>query len=100
MMYHMMPYGGHCSAGLLLLALASGYAVLTLSNKQERPLDLLGRIIGGTILIVSVVGLLCTAVCGIRTAMACHSGGCPFGKHMAQCAAPTPETTAPDQAPR
>jgi len=59
---------------LLLLALAAGYAVLALSNKQERPLDMLGRLVGGLILIVSFIGLLCVAACSL----ACHWGRCPI----------------------
>jgi hypothetical protein len=57
---------------LLLLALAAGYAVLVVSNKQEKPLDTLGRIIGGLILIVSFAGLLFSAICLARY-------GCPYG---------------------
>ena len=69
-------------ASQLLIALAAGYAVLALSNKQERPLDALGRLIGGLILIVSFIGLICVAVCSIRCHWAaCHGGSamsCPY----------------------
>ena len=73
---------------VLLLCLAAGYGVLVLANRQERPLDKLGRFIGGVILLVSLVGLLCTAVCGFRYwRSGCFGGGafnCPFygGGHV------------------
>ncbi|OVE77293.1 hypothetical protein BVX98_03105 [bacterium F11] len=60
-------YGG-CVVGkvsILLLALAVGYWVLTVADKQKKPLDILGRIVGGIILFVSICGLLCNAICGI-----------------------------------
>ncbi len=54
----------HTAGPLLLVALAAGYWVLTLSQSQGRPLDLLGRILGGLILLVSVAGLICATVFG------------------------------------
>jgi hypothetical protein len=73
MMNPMMGGGGGSKVSMLLLALAAGYAVLVLANKQERPLDVLGRILGGLILVVSFVGLLCVAICRIGCRMgACH----------------------------
>lgn len=84
-------YGdGKCGGGgkiaFLLLTMAVGYGVLVLSQKQTRPLDVLGRIVGGIILVVSFVGLLCTAWCGSKrwcnkSAMCDYSGGkkvCPM----------------------
>jgi hypothetical protein len=71
--------GGKVS--LLLLALAAGYAVLVVSNKQERPLDVLGRIIGGLILGISFVGLLCVGFCSMR----CRTGA------MSGCSTVTPQ---------
>ena len=62
-------------ASLLLLSLAAGYGVTVLSKSQSRPLDALGRFVGGLILIVSFIGLLCTAVCGVRHMMGCMGGG-------------------------
>lgn len=72
MMNPMMGGGSGSKVSLLLMALAAGYAVLVLANKQERPLDVLGRILGGLILVVSFVGLLCVAVCKIG----CRMGSC------------------------
>ena len=57
---------------LLLLALAAGYAVLALSQRQERPLDVLGRLTGGLILLVTVAGLVGMTICGIG----CKMGRC------------------------
>lgn len=59
----------------LMVALAAGYGVLVLSVKQQRPLDVLGRFIGGVILVVSFIGLLCAAYAGIM----CHRGGSMCG---------------------
>ncbi len=68
---------------LLLLALAAGYAVLVISNKQERPLDVLGRVIGGLVLLGAVAGLVCAGICAMKCAkMSCDTGmmksGCPM----------------------
>jgi len=57
---------------LLLLALGVGYWVLTLSQKQGRPLNILGRVIGGIIMVVSFVGLLCVAVSRVAS---CYKSG-------------------------
>ena len=51
--------------GMLLVALGVGYWILTLADKQNAPLDILGRIIGSLILLVAVAGLICTAVFGV-----------------------------------
>ena len=52
---------------MLLLAMVGGYWVLTLSDKQNKPLDKLGRLVGGFILVVSFVGVICGIVCHIMT---------------------------------
>jgi len=61
--YH---YGkiGFAKVPLMLLALGVGYWVLTLSEKQKKPLDLFGRIIGGLIILVTLAGLICSAFFG------------------------------------
>jgi len=51
-------------SSLLLISLAVGYWVLTVSQNQSKALNLLGRILGALILIVSLGGLICSAVCG------------------------------------
>ena len=48
---------------LMLLTLAAGYGVLVLASRQERPLDKLGRLLGGLILLVSFIGSICTGWC-------------------------------------
>ena len=91
MMHPMMGMGGTGGkVSLLLMALAAGYAVLVLANKQGRPLDVLGRILGALILLVSSIGLVCMAACslkckmgscGPKSAAMCDSGpkkDCPF----------------------
>ena len=86
----MMPMYGS-SVGkvpLLLLALAAGYAVLVLSQRQERPLDVLGRFLGALILVVSFVGLLCVAWCSLGH---CRKNAemCSYGRNtMAPCKMP------------
>lgn len=73
---------------LLLMALAAGYAVLVLSQGQKRPLDALGRFIGAVILLVSFVGLLCVAWCGISHCRK-SAGMCSYMKNpSAPCAMP------------
>lgn len=83
---------GGVSAGvpaLLLLCLAAGYGVLVLSQYQTRPLDVIGRIIGGLVLIVSFIGLLCVAVCSFRCGSR-NAGMCPYYgmKKGSACAMP------------
>src|SRR5262245_57402670 len=83
----------------LLIALAAGYGVLVLSQGQPRPLDKLGRLIGGLILVVSFVALIAGAVCGVHCLITrgCASGaGCPMMSkkacHMTMDApSPTPQ---------
>jgi hypothetical protein len=43
--------------------LAAGYGVLVVADKQTRPLDKLGRWIGGLILLFSIAGLVGSAAC-------------------------------------
>ncbi len=89
----------------LLLCLAAGYGTLVLSNKQERPLDVLGRLIGAVILLVSFVGLLCTAVCSWKcrygdSMSACHGPRkmmCPFSKSSPDASETTAETAPAPQ---
>ncbi len=65
---------GDIKVPLLLLGLASGYGVLVVANKQERPLDNLGRFVGGLVLLLSLLGLVMSAIYGIQCMRA---GGCP-----------------------
>ncbi len=106
-MVHPMMAGGVGKVPLLLLALAAGYGVLVLANKQERPLDRLGRLVGGIVLVVSFVGLLCVAVCSIMCRVSCHGERmgaacgmakptCPYSGNHDDASAPPAEN---DQAP-
>jgi hypothetical protein len=63
---------------LLLLCLAAGYGVLALSNRQERPLDKLGRWIGGLVLLLSLAGLIVAAIHCVRNG-GCDAMGRPVG---------------------
>ncbi|MCG3204464.1 MAG: hypothetical protein KCHDKBKB_01179 [Elusimicrobia bacterium] len=95
-----MMGGGVGKVSHLLISLAVGYAVLVFANKQERPLDILGRIIGGLIVLVSAIGLICIAACGIKCKMAACSKGanmsCDYSKPKSYC--PMGQV-APDSSP-
>lgn len=67
---------GMSKVPLLLLALAVGYWVLTLSQSQGKPLDLIGRITGGIILLVALGGLLCAGLCGMKACWGQKAVGC------------------------
>ena len=74
---------------LLMLTLAVGYWVLTLAQTQPKPLDKLGRIIGGLILIGALIGAICISVCRLG----CAKGWCPpsgGGKMMCSMGAGAP----------
>lgn len=81
------------TAAVLLISLAAGYGVLVLSQNQPRPLDAIGRGVGGLILLVALIGLVCSAVCGMkchRMMMGCGSKmSCPMSRFApSQPAAP------------
>jgi hypothetical protein len=91
---------------MLLLSFAAGYGVLVLANKQERPLDKLGRLSGGLIVLVSLVGLLCTAVCeigrmtghGPAGVMCAYSGhGGLLGSRSNPATSPVSDASSPSQ---
>jgi len=77
-----MSGGSTGRVSLLLLALAVGYGVLVLSQSQTKPLNTLGRIIGGIILVVGFVGLLCSAIYGAKR-MCGRSSSCNLGQKPA-----------------
>jgi hypothetical protein len=78
---------GRLAVPLLLIALGVGYWVLTLSRKEEAPLDKLGRFAGGLMMLVSFLGLLCAAICALWLGISCmrSSGMCPFGGRASHC---------------
>jgi hypothetical protein len=80
------------SAALMLLALAAGYWVLTISQSQQKPLDKLGRLVGGFILLVSIVGLVAGAICRVG----CMRGTCSASRMHCPMSASAP---APADAP-
>lgn len=100
-------YGHGCGSGgkavILLLALAAGYGVLVLSQYQQRPLNVIGRVVGGIILVVSFIGLICVAVCGVKCMVMGRSGMCamPGMAKGAACHMPMKmmgtQTQTPDQ---
>ena len=53
---------GH-GAGVLLLAAVAGYWVLERADKHKGGLRKLGQILGGLIIVVSLVGLACRIWC-------------------------------------
>lgn len=77
--------GMSCPAGstatpALLIAIALGYWVLTLARNQQKPLDLIGKILGTIITLGALLSLICFAVCAKKAcamksggAMACHA---------------------------
>jgi hypothetical protein len=85
---HHGSYGGASKAAVLLLALAAGYGVLVLSQSQSRPLNVIGRVIGGIVLVVSLIGLICVGVSRVwckKGAQGKFGGtkfGCPMSFHQ------------------
>jgi len=79
------PFGaGACKVPILLLSLAAGYAVLALASKQNPKTAKTGRVIGWSIIVISVAGLLCAAfsgVCAMKRA-------CKMKKAMAAASCP------------
>jgi hypothetical protein len=89
---------GGCHATMLLLALALGYGVLVLSQSQPKPLNSLGRGIGALILIISFIGLICTAICGVKR-MCPQRSMCPMASHGGGEVAPPMPMDDGQQAP-
>src|SRR5262249_32737066 len=96
---------GHMAPGkipLLLMGLAAGYAVLVLSQNQQRPLDFLGRILGAIIILVSVGGLLCSLIFGLwcRHSYYHNDGVCAYSmKNMSGCPHDKMEAPSSDEKP-
>lgn len=84
------------SLPLLLLSLAAGYGVLVLSNKQERPLDKLGRVIGGLVLLGALAGLLWPLVCAAK--YMCGNTSCPIRSKKIVCPEPTTSSSSAEPA--
>lgn len=85
------------SLPLLLLSLAAGYGVLVLSNKQERPLDKLGRVIGGLVLLGALAGLLWPLVCAAKY-MCGGNTSCPISSKKIVCPEPTTSSSSAEPA--
>ncbi len=85
--YGPMVSGGGDKIAFLLIALALGYWVLNLAESNPNPMKLIGRFVAWIVLIVSVGGLICSAVCGLckRKQM------CPMPSHMAMPLAEAPQ---------
>jgi hypothetical protein len=80
----MMGGGMGGKVSMLLIAMAAGYWVLTLAVNTNNPLKLIGRIVGWLILIVSLAGLICAAVCGLCKGRMCPVGSKPGMAAMSQ----------------
>lgn len=89
--YHSCTMGGG-KAAVLLIALAVGYWVLTLAKKENAPLDKLGRFVGGLILAVSLIGLLCVAACGVMSMWCGRGGGMGCSPASMMCPAGGPKS--------
>ncbi len=64
---------------LLLVCVAVGYWVLTISQSQQKPLDLIGRILGGLIILVAIGGIVCGMVHRMRGSDGCSPCGAAAG---------------------
>jgi len=79
--------------GLLLLAAAGGYWVLERADKHKGTLKRVGQVVGGAIIVVSLIGVVCT----VWSIVTCGSGMYPAKSWMCPFSskAPTPPATAP-----
>lgn len=66
----------------LLLSLAAGYIILIKANGQEKTTKMLGKVIAGIIITVSVLSLLVILWCSTcrLSGKSCGTGAC-FGKY-------------------
>jgi hypothetical protein len=69
---------------LYLVTLAVGYWVLTISQSQQRPLDVVGRVVGFVIMLVAFFGLVCTSMCRMNGG-SCGSNWCGAPRGDAGC---------------
>ena len=92
----MMTHG----VGLLLLAAVAGYWVLERASSQKGKLKRIGRLLGGIVIVVSLIGVACTVACLAGGMQGCSMGigkramsrhFCPFSAKMA----PAASTMAP-----
>ena len=72
----MMSHG----VALLLLSAAAGYWVLERAEGQKKNLKQIGQLVGGLIIVISLLGVACKVYYLMKgTKMVCPSGmGCPF----------------------
>ncbi len=91
--YGPMMMGGGGKVAFLLIALALGYWVLNQAENNPNPLKLVGRMVGWLILIVSLGGLVCSAMCGL-----CKSKKMCGGMKK-ECAMAAPMEAPPSDAP-
>ncbi len=74
--------GGH-SVGLLLLATAGGYWVLERSSTQKKGLRRVGQWLGGVIVVVSLIGVVCHIMAAAGCPLKASKGGfCPYPSKM------------------
>ena len=80
--------------GLLLLSAVAGYWVLERSSVHKGELKRVGQLLGGLVIVVSLIGVVCTVAC-MAGGMGCGSMGmgkgmkgtsCPFTSKMAPAA--------------
>lgn len=71
---------------LLLITVAVGYWVLTISQSQQKPLGLIGRILGGIIILLALGSLICGAICkGTCGSPMCSANSSKCGVVKAGC---------------
>ena len=89
--------GAAVAAPLTVIALAAGYGVWVLSQRQQRPLDVVGRVLGLIIVLASIIGLLCLACAGVscwRIKGSCGAKAvCPMPLDKMDTGSPTPSGT-------
>ena len=81
---HGYSRGGSGKAYFALVIIAVGYWVLTMAANQKGRLKKLGNWLGGLIIVVSLAGLICSAVfrakkyCKYSKDGSCSIAACPF----------------------
>ena len=73
--------------GTLLLAATAGYWVIVQAEGRKRGLRRLGRWLGGAVIVVSLIGVLCQLACG-------SAGNCPWSGKKA-CLFQGPRASSP-----
>ena len=90
----------HGGIGVLLLSAIGGYWVLERAEKHKKPLKSIGQMLGGAIIVISLVSVACTVWCGGKSCGWKGRGAktqCPFSRGSHRM--PAPDTVPSDAAP-